>query len=203
MTNKHYWIFIVFLCSIGAQGLAQQNKKNTSSTLDRGWQFHSINQAGLLEGQIGSAFQIQTINGLQYRSWFAGIGAGIDYYRFRGIPLFIDLRKEFGHSGNKFYIYMGTGMHFIWLTDKQKNEFNLNHFGSNDFSNGLYAGAGVGYKVELNNQLAIFISPGFIYKKTEVKNSNTICPFQGPCYIISDRYNFDLYRLSVNVGIVF
>ncbi len=29
------------------------------------WQFHSINNVGLLEGETGSAFQLQTINGAQ------------------------------------------------------------------------------------------------------------------------------------------
>ncbi len=60
------------------------------------WQFHSINNIGLLEGQTGSAFQLQSINGMQYKSWYAGIGLGLDFYRYRTIPLFIDFRKEFG-----------------------------------------------------------------------------------------------------------
>ena len=62
--------------------------------------FQSNMQFGLLEGQRGSAFQLQTVNGLQFNTWFAGLGAGLDYYHTRSIPLFLNLRKSF-FSGEK------------------------------------------------------------------------------------------------------
>jgi hypothetical protein len=207
MINRKYNLIFLLLCFIVTKSIAQDNKPNvgqtTHASASRAWQFHSINQIGFLEGQAGSAFQIQTINGFQYKSWFAGIGAGLDYYRFRGIPLFIDFRKEFGSARNYFFIYGGVGVHFIWLTDDQKADFNMSHYGNNDFSNGLYFDAGIGYKVVLNNRTAIFISPGFSHKSTEVKNTITICPFQGPCYITPNRFDFNMNRLSVNVGVEF
>src|SRR5579862_3368717 len=73
------------------------------------WQFNSINSVGLLEGETGSAFQLQTINGAQYKSWFAGMGLGLDFYRIRSIPLFADIRKEFGKGNNKLLVYADIG----------------------------------------------------------------------------------------------
>ncbi|HTQ64965.1 MAG TPA: hypothetical protein VMI12_09210 [Puia sp.] len=167
------------------------------------WQFRSINQLGLLEGETGSAFQIQTINGAQYKSWFGGIGIGLDYYRFRSIPLFADFRKDFGGKNKFFFIYADGGIHFSWLTDDQKRIYAGYNNGPNDFSNGFYMSAGIGYKIILNGKLAFFISPGYSYKKSEAKTTTTICPFQGPCYINTDRYDYNMSRLSVNAGIEF
>ena len=88
-------IIIALLIFISVKNFAQENGINKQ------FPFHSINNIGLLEGQSGAAFQAQTINGFQKRSWFAGIGVGLDYYRYRTIPLFVDVRKEFGNANNK------------------------------------------------------------------------------------------------------
>jgi hypothetical protein len=132
----------------------------TKST-DGLWQFHSINNVGLLEGQSGSAFQIQTINGVRYRSWFAGIGLGIDYYRYRTIPLFFDIRKEFGRTSNKIFVYTDFGINFSWVTDKQK----MSYVTDDKYGNDFYDDLGLGYKIELNKNNCVLLSLGYSYKK--------------------------------------
>src|SRR3954467_15161330 len=106
-------------------------------------QFHSVNSVGLLEGETGSAFQIQSINGMKHGSWFTGIGVGLDFYRYRTIPLFIDFRKEFGHRANKFFAYADAGVNFAWLTDKEKQIYQMD----DHFSAGFYTDLGLGYKI--------------------------------------------------------
>lgn len=110
---KRLLFFALFICLSGLVS-AQQKTKTCP------WQFHSINNVGLLEGQTGSAFQLQSINGMQYKSWYAGIGLGLDFYRYRTIPLFLDIRKEFGSGSNKFFAYADGGVNFVWLTDNEK-----------------------------------------------------------------------------------
>ena len=200
-----FLIFVMLSWQCLAQEVPANNspaKIHSSSTAHR-WQFHSINQVGLLYGENGSAFQVQTINGVQYKSWFAGIGVGIDEYRFRSIPLFADFRKEFAVGAGYLFIYGGIGMHFMWLTDKQKDDYHLGYYQKAHFSNGLYYDAGIGYKVKLNNRIAFFVSPGFSHKDTEMKSPTFSCPFTGPCYPLPERYNYALNRLSVNLGIIF
>src|SRR5450432_2856838 len=107
-------IIICIILFMAAELLAQQK------TVPDRWQFHSVNSVGLLEGQTGSSFQLQTINGAQYRSWFAGIGLGLDFYRYRTIPLFLDIRRQFGRSTNKLIVYADMGINFFWLTDNEK-----------------------------------------------------------------------------------
>ena len=88
--------------------VAQQ--KPAEKTKNCGCAFSSINQIGLLAGEGGEGFQLQTINGLRYKTWMVGAGVGIDGYRFRSIPLFLELRKEFNLKSNAFFIYNDIGL---------------------------------------------------------------------------------------------
>lgn len=179
-----------------AGSVAAQQKKQAPL-----WRFHSINSIGLLEGEAGSAFQLQTINGVQYKNWFAGAGAGLDYYRFRGVPIFLDIRKIFPLATNTFFVYGDIGMHAPWLTQKQKDS---NYYISvlSDFKNGLYTDAGAGYQICLGNKAALLISAGYSFKSlrgTQIDYSPM--SYDGPPAITKLRY--DLSRLSVKMGLKF
>src|SRR5664279_2733207 len=145
----------ILLVMIVTSGLAQQ--KNASGH----WSFQSIANVGLLEGQTGSAFQLQTINGARYKSWFAGVGLGLDFYRFRTIPLFLDIRKEFGKSINKLFVYADGGISYSWVTDTEKTSYWTN----NQFHNGFYTDLGLGYKSSIGKNSALVVSLGYSYKK--------------------------------------
>jgi hypothetical protein len=194
--NRQSFIFIFLFVTTIAKCAAQQN--NTNKPL----QFHSINNVGLLEGQAGPAFQLQTVNDAQYKSWFAGVGVGLDYYRFRTIPLFIDLRKEFGKSGNKLFVFADAGINFYWERDKDIKQFPVD----DKFRNGFYTEVGAGYKIKLSRKLSMLISSSYSYKKiTEDGNyyyfdppfgwPNTNWPTQ--------KINYNLSRLVLKAGIQF
>ena len=69
--------------------------------------FHSIVNIGLVSGSESGSLQLQTIAGVGYKNWFAGIGAGLDYYRYRTVPVFIDLRHSLVKTETNF-LYMPT-----------------------------------------------------------------------------------------------
>jgi hypothetical protein len=189
MNNPKKWIAVFFLIYLCSGNAFSQNKQNG--------RFHSINQAGLLEGEKGGAFQLQTINGMQYKSWFAGLGFGLDYYRFRSLPLFIDLRKSF----DPFFVYLDGGIHFIWLSDKEKNDY------PGSFSKGFYGDLGGGYALKLSKKTVILFSAGYNYKRSlrTQKFSTEYCPFAGPC---NANYNYirsayEMSRFNIKAGIQF
>ncbi len=189
MANIKNIAVLVMLIIITGNSSAQQ--KGITQPL----QFHSINIIGLLEGQAGSAFQLQTINGAQYKSWFAGAGVGLDYYRYRTIPLFFDLRKEFGTSGNKFFVYADAGINFYWKRDKDAKQF----YSDDRFKNGFYWEVGAGYKVKLNQKISLLLGGGYSFKKiTEegITYSYMIVNTQS-------KINYNLNRLVLNAGIEF
>ncbi len=191
-------IFISLLIAICGISSAQQGNPAAS------WRFHSINSVGLLEGETGSAFQLQTINGAAYKSWFGGVGVGIDYYRYRTIPLFADFRKEFGKNSNKVFVYADLGINFSWLTDNQKATYQLDdHFG-----NGFYNDLGLGYKVSLGKNNGLLLSLGYSYKKiTETYQS--YYTYMPPVYFTdppgpgtppTEKIQYSLNRLSIKLG---
>jgi hypothetical protein len=189
-------ILFVMLTMIVSIASAQQKISGSQ------WQFHSINNLGLLEGETGSAFQLQTINGTQYKSWFAGIGLGLDFYRLRTIPLFFDIRKEFGKSSNKLFVYSDAGINFSWVTDQQKTSYVQN----DKFNNSFYGDWGLGYKVMVNRKNNLLLSLGYSFKKTVETYDQVYYPtgiFYPPGSQADDqtqKINYSLNRLTIKIG---
>ena len=196
MFNAKWSILVLIIIAAVTNCFAQQ--KIETSTL----QFHSINNVGLLQSQAGSAFQLQTINGVQLKSWFAGIGIGLDDYRFRTIPFFIDLRKEISKTKNKFFIYTDVGTNYQDEISTQKTTFNL-YPNYNRFNKGLYYDAGVGYKLKFKKNAALLFSAGYTYKK--ISENSTIYYGQPDVYyftnpVFIEHYNYGLNKLTLKVS---
>jgi hypothetical protein len=187
-TSIHAFVFL----TVAVSSLAQEGEKSKKSCQ---CSFTSINQIGLLAGEYDEAFQLQTVNGFRYHSWMAGVGVGIDGYRYRTIPIFFQLRKEFGLGPNSMFIYNDVGVHYPWLKSDQKKGWV-----ESDYTHGFYYDGGIGYKVPIKKQWLLF-SGGFSLKKmSEVTIANT-CPFVGPCYSSKEVYDYSLRRLSFKVGL--
>jgi hypothetical protein len=199
MLNNKNTATVFILIFIAINSFAQ--KINTTKRL----QFHSINNVGLLEGQAGSAFQLQTINGAQYKSWFAGAGVGLDYYRYRTIPLFIDVRKQFGKRSNKLFVYADAGISFYWERDKDAKQFYYN----DKFKNGFYWETGTGYKFKINQKLSLICSAGYSYKNITEEGSYNFYYTGGigflgpPVSSFLNKINYNLNRLVLKAGIEF
>src|SRR5688572_19107366 len=103
--------------------------------------FSSQNYVGILEGESGTALQLQTINGFRYRGWFAGAGTGIDYYYFRSVPVFLSLAKFIQNPKVPLYFTGDVGVNFPW---HEGNRFWTGMRG--EMSGSLYWGSGVGYR---------------------------------------------------------
>jgi hypothetical protein len=118
-------------------------------------QFQSINQLGMVVGETGNAFQIQTVDGIRIKKFFTGIGVGIDEYQVRSIPLFLDFRMNVKESGKTPFVYADGGTHFIW--PKEKNEMVTYD------DAGFYYDLGVGYSIPVKSN-AVLLSAGYSFK---------------------------------------
>jgi hypothetical protein len=189
----------VLLCvSIPFMMHAQQTAKKASNC---GCSFSSINQVGLTEGSAGSSFQIQTINGMRFRTWFAGAGVGLDHYRYRSIPVFFDLRKDlFRNKSNTPFVYGDIGVNIPWVDENKQAEI---WWGTNSYQNGLYYDAGIGYKLNIGKGRGILFSGGYSMKKfTETRYQQIVC-ITSPCPPDDEgeRFNFTLKRITIKAGI--
>ena len=192
MASKIIAFVLIMLFVFAGKNFAQQNKKPL--------QFRSINSAGLIEGQAGSAFQLETINGVKYKSWFGGIGVGLDYYRYRTIPLFADIRKEFGKTNDHVFVYADAGMNFYWARDKDQKQFPI----QDKFENGFFGEAGAGYAFKSGKRSAILLSAGYSYKKIAEKGTYFYdLGFPGPMEMLMQKINYNLNRIIIKTAIAF
>lgn len=159
--------------------------------------FSSINQAGLLVGANKEAAMVQTINGIRKDKWFAGFGAGIDFYVERGVPLFLDIRRDLTDKKNTAFLYADAGIYSPWLNYIQKEQkLNLS------ISSGAYYDVGIGWKLKGKNKRNFLMSAGYSLKqdkgKAMVQNWN---PGIRAMESNMEHYNYKYRRIVLKLGI--
>lgn len=184
---KFFAIIIAFILS---NNLAAQKKVK----------FQSQNYIGVVGGEKDASIQIQTINGLQHRTWFGGIGTGLDFYFQRSVPLFLSLGKYFSSSTNSPYFSLDGGTNFIWdkTTGSKYNWFR----DDGDFSPSLYYAAHAGYKIGLpKNNGSLLILLGYSAKRLKEK---LVAPcIVLPCPEMQESVTYEFNRYSFKMGWTF
>ena len=192
-TMKKYIAAFILTFFMMAAVLAQTSQQPLPA-----WKFHSINQLGLLNGQNHTATHLQSVNGFQHKNLYAGIGIGLDYYQYRSVPVFAALRKYFGKAKNQFFVYADGGINFVW--EKKEDRYTT----PSKYYPQFYSNAGFGYQLPFKNGTAFTLSAGYSYKKVKYKQDiYPFCPFDGPCYMYTQNYNFDFNRLILQIGLMF
>lgn len=174
---------------------AQNKQQGVAKVKNCSCGFQSMTQVGLLEGASGPSWNLQTLGGAYYKTWFAGVGIGLDYYMMRTIPLFVDFRKELFKKRRTPFLYADAGIQFDWLKTKEKPVF-----GSGNYSPGIYYDAGAGYKLGLGTRNALLISAGYTVKALREERLSIPHCIQAPCNPSTERYNYTFSRLSLKVG---
>lgn len=161
--------------------------------------FNSINSGGIIIGKTASYGLFQTVNGITYKKWFGGLGAGYDYHYYTSIPAFVDVRRFLDRKGNIF-IYSDLGYNF---PGKEKPGNEITSYTSYYFSRGLYSDLGFGYKITISKSNHFILTGGYSNKKLSYKTEAVSCPFVGPCYENIYHYNYSFGRIIFKAGIQF
>ena len=156
--------------------------------------FQSVNLVGFLEGETGTAAQVQSVNGFGLNGYAIGIGIGLDYYVQRSVPLFLDVRKDILNKPQTPFIYTDAGVNFPW-TGKSFDWVS-------DTDPGLYYDLGIGYKVPVKSN-AFVISAGYSFKAYSQEEKIPVWCIMAPCPEQVNNYELKLKRLSVKAGFVF
>jgi hypothetical protein len=160
--------------------------------------YSSMNYAGLLEGDNGSAFQLQTVHGLKFSRWFTGIGTGLDYYYLRSVPLFLSVNRGLFNQPRTPYISLDGGINFAWFKREQPM---WGDFLASDFSPALYWAAGLGYKVSMRNKKdALLLNIGYSFKQMKEDQEKAVFCINPPCPPRVEHYSYKLNRVSVKLG---
>jgi hypothetical protein len=173
---------------------SQDNPGNNSKLT-----FHSSFAFALINGSASTSFNLQTVHGFSFNKSFTGIGAGIDYYTFRSLPLFLQLRQEFGKGKKRFIVYGDGGRNFQWLTDKSKEQVWSSRV---EYKGGWYYDAGIGYKLALKDK-ALLLTTGYSYKEIKKNVIFTNCIMGGQCIDDVERYQYRMRRISVRASFQF
>lgn len=163
--------------------------------------FHSINSLSLLNGNNEVSAGLQTVNGLKKGNWFVGAGVGLDYYIHRSVPVFADIRYEFGKEKNKFFAYADGGVNFDWAEDYEYSSgpiiFDGPGVDPGKFQDGYYTDAGLGYIVNFKKTGSIVLSLGHT-RKTSRQDVTYTDWRTGES--TTDIYRYRFNRIALKVG---
>jgi hypothetical protein len=174
MWSKIILLFCALACITFANG---QNKVR----------FSSINQLGVLGNKNATTLTGQTVNGACYKGWFAGAGVGLDFHQYFTVPVFLDIRKEFGQRNQKPFVYVDGGVS-IYTDDKESLY---------QYKNGGYFDGGLGYAFYFHKRQAVLFSVGYSYKGFQ--KSHKYAEWNDTV----DTYKYNFNRLSFKVGLRF
>lgn len=198
MSKQFRWLMALFFvaCCAQAQTGSLQPKKKQSDKCSCG--FSSYFNVGVLEGEAGTSLQLQTIQGMRYGKWFTGIGAGLDYYYVRTVPVFIDVRRTLLNRRHSPFAYADAGMHFPWARDQDHPGWG----GKSKFSSGLWYDVGLGYRLSLGGESAFLLSAGYSFLNMKETRTSAFCLIWPNCQEIQQQlYRYKLNRLSLKIGV--
>ncbi len=160
-------------------------------------QFQTSAGISFLAGQFEPAYQWQLVNGFKINNWFAGIGAGVDHYRYRTVPVFISARRDKLFNRN-FFAYADAGVMIPAVKDEEKVPFAMR----DEFSTGFYSETGIGYAFSSKGKLSFRISTGYSFRtlKEEVEEFSPSSMWPSPNNISVYNYKFHLVNLRLAVG---
>ncbi|HKB45180.1 MAG TPA: hypothetical protein VKC90_12350 [Chitinophagaceae bacterium] len=180
-------IVLIRLITVGAS--AQDKKEEHLS-------FQSFFQEGIVTGESGTVLQLQFINGIRYKTFFAGAGAGLDYYYERSIPVFLDLRKKIFNKSSAPFLYADGGYAFLW--QKEKDVYQMDSHG------GLFYELGAGYEIQVYKKLKLLLCAGYSYKSlSKTINKMPWLSVWPPSQNALDKYDYSLRRISLKAGFRF
>lgn len=178
---RKYTLITALLCCLVASIQAQSDTA-AGAIKSNSFGFTSINQVGIAAGENDNGILLQTINGLRYKTWFLGVGVGLDTYNAKTIPLFADIRKSLLAKPSTPFLYADGGIQF-----SAEKKHNKDDFGSKDYDPGLFYDVGAGYYFGLKNKNALLMSVGYSFKRLD--------------YIYyTANYKYKLNRFSFKVG---
>ncbi|MBX3241588.1 MAG: hypothetical protein KIT80_11430 [Chitinophagaceae bacterium] len=193
-----YCLCVCLLFGFGTAG-AQDDKPR--------YIFRSINQVALINGKDLVSAGLQTVNGVACQNWYLGLGVGLDFYRYRSVPLFVDLRREINLKKDKLFLYADGGYNLPWAKDSEDRLHiwsNTIYRTINEYRGGEYADLGLGYAVAAGKKGSAFLlSAGYSYKRFKKTTTSTVeSNVPNPTVETTDVQKFDYHfnRLMIRIG---
>lgn len=181
-------LIILMVLSLPGIAICQQNKKPVEKV-------SVLSSIGIIGGETGVKPVFQLISGISNSKYFAGLGLGYDNYRFRSLPLFADLRINFGKKQFAF-AYGDLGYNFQVHLKAIDDEFKS----TNLYYGGAYVDVGLGYRHRLNQKNSFLFSLGYNRKDIKNKVGYTYPCFNPPCPEDISYYKYSMGRVVTKLS---
>lgn len=191
--KNHLSSLLIILICAGTGVFAQAKPEGSFPKNKCSCGFSSMVQVGPVVGGNTQRWMAQSVNGIRYKEWFVGIGGAVDFYRFRTIPVFLDVRRYLTQKITTPFIYVDGGVNLPWLMEREKPSYE-----KEDFKAGWYFDAGLGYRLSIGGRHGILLSAGYTEKNTSSKRwvayycPLTTCPDSERLRYTFKRYVFKL-----------
>ncbi len=157
-------------------------------------------QWGWLMGEKQHTYSIQTVTGVLYKKWSAGIGVAFDTYGYRSLPVFADGAYTLAGNKSPLQVYADAGLN-IPLSSK-----NLPHkYPDGDVWNTLHASfygeLGLRYQIALSRGFCIIPGIGFNYKTFKYTETAYTGDVTVPTLNSHYTYRYSKYVLRIGFAI--
>lgn len=165
-------------------------------------QYFNANNFQVLVGE-NNGFGIETIHGIKLKNNFAiGLGLGYDTYQLASVPLFIDVRKNWGKGKIKPFVYADAGFNFSLHNDEYPKKWSWSNTDAYNFEQSSYTAFGVGITRAITNECRFTASIGISTKQLKY-NYNYAYWGWNEVYNPQFRYDFKFQRYVLKLGIEF
>lgn len=190
-------LILILLCCIATTCSIQAQKKESTK-----YKFLAIPNFQVLNGAEATSSSIHLYAGLANTHNHFTIGVGIDYYRFRTVPLMLDYKHFFGNKQNKVFAYSSIGYSIPWLLEEQKYRF-WNGWGGmgnlGEYSSGLAYQFGIGYAILNKKQKGFLLNVGMNSKSIKERFEQMV--FNGTTSTLMPYTKiYHLNRLAIGIG---
>lgn len=161
-------------------------------------------EINLLNGDEHISSNINLKAGILKHKTQYSIGAGIDYYGYRTVPIVVDVKQFLGNKKNKAFVYAGVGYNVTWLLDEQKrrNWFWGMPTTTADYSNGFAYHYGIGYGFLNKKNKGLLVNIGINSKS--LKETYDTWVFNGTTSVLMPTNNiYTLSRLAIGFAFSF
>lgn len=163
-------------------------------------------EIGMVNGAAETDGYLQTSHGVQYQNWFAGLSTGIDYYRFRTVPVLFELKRQFASGSTRPFISVAAGTSLPWLMAKEK-QVHWNWWqpaDTSDYFKGLAMEASAGVILKAKSKPSFVILAGWSRKNlVEQFVERSFLPSPEPGAGIQKTIEYRFNRLFIGFGVNF
>ncbi len=181
---------------------------NTAFSQKPGVKYTGTIEGDVLFGAFEKTGSVLTHHGIAYNNWKASVGTGLDFYRYRTVPVFLNVQRSFKLGKTQSFVEASGGVNIAHPTESEK--LRNNWWGiwwpsigdTLNFNNGYYSRLGVGLVLTPKSKIKLTTNAGWSYKTISERYEEYV--YDGVLVrkeIHTNRYG--LNRWYVGIGISF